>query len=132
MNLSSEKHFWISKISAGRCQKFISKCSMKNNKTLDKISCIIKEPKIRIFFFFDKIKQRNRWQWCWWHRYVGDFMMVTGLRCWLQNHYVGDFPNVLNRSPTTKTCHQHLWSPTSVTNIDVTGFSDNFDDSRIT
>ena len=31
------------------------------------------------------------WQWCWWHRYVGDFMMVTDLRCWLQNHYVGDF-----------------------------------------
>ena len=24
-------------------------------------------------------------------RYVGDFMMVTDLRCWWQNHYVGDF-----------------------------------------
>ena len=22
---------------------------------------------------------------------VGDFMMVTDLRCWWQNHYVGDF-----------------------------------------
>ena len=37
---------------------------------------------------------------------VGDIMMVTDLRCWWQNHYVGDFfryvgdfSNVLNRSP---------------------------------
>ena len=37
---------------------------------------------------------------------VGDFMMVTDLRCCWQNHYVGDFfryvvdfLNVLNRSP---------------------------------
>ena len=37
-----------------------------------------------------------RWQWCWWHRYVG--------------------------SPTSQTFHQHIWSPTSVTNIDVTIF----------
>ena len=55
------------------------------------------------------------WQWCWWHRYVGNFMMVTDLRCWLQNHYVGDFfryvgdfLNVLNRSPTSWIGHQHL------------------------
>ena len=34
--------------------------------------------------------------------------------------YVGGFFNVLNRSPTSQTCHQHIWSPTSVTNIDVT------------
>ena len=34
--------------------------------------------------------------------------------------YVGDFLNVLNRSPTSQTCHQHIWSLTSVTNIDVT------------
>ena len=71
--------------------------------------------------------RRNRWQWCWWQRYVGDFMMVTDSRCWWQNNYVGDFfrcvgdfLNVLNRSPTSQTCHQHTWSPTSVTNIDVT------------
>ena len=25
---------------------------------------------------------------------VGDFMMVTDLRCWRQNRYVGDFLNV--------------------------------------
>ena len=24
-------------------------------------------------------------------RYVGDFMMVTVVRCWWQNDYVGDF-----------------------------------------
>ena len=54
------------------------------------------------------------WQWCWWHRYVGGFMMVTGFRCWWQNHYVGDFfryvgdfTNV-NRSPTFWIGHQHL------------------------
>ena len=34
--------------------------------------------------------------------------------------YVGDFLNVLNRSPTSQSCLQHIWSPTSVTNIDVT------------
>ena len=61
-----------------------------------------------------------------WHFYVGDFTMVTDLRCWWQNHYfgdffryVGDFLNVLNRSPTSQTCHQHIWSLTSVTNINV-------------
>ena len=27
---------------------------------------------------------------------------------------------MLNRSPISQTCHQHIWSPTSVTNIDVT------------
>ena len=55
------------------------------------------------------------WQWCWWHRYVGDFMMVTDFRCWWQNHYVGDFfryvgdfLNLLNRSPTSCIGHQHL------------------------
>ena len=58
---------------------------------------------------------------------VGDFVMATDLRCWWQNHYAGDFfryidnfLNVLNRLPTSQTCHQHIWSPTSVTNIDVT------------
>ena len=72
----------------------------------------------------------NGWQWCWWHRYVGDFMMVTDFRYWWQNHYVGDFfryigdfLNVLNRSPTSQTCHQHIWSPSSVANIDVTRIS---------
>ena len=40
---------------------------------------------------------------------VGDFF-----------RYVGDFQSVLNRTPTSQTCHQHIWSPTSVTNIDVT------------
>ena len=53
--------------------------------------------------------------------------MVTNFRWWWHNHYVadffryvGDFLNALNRSPTSQTCHQHIWSPTSVTNIDVT------------
>ena len=42
-----------------------------------------------------------RWQWCWWQPYNGDFMMVT-------DRYVGDFFNVLNRSPTSWIGHQHL------------------------
>ena len=47
--------------------------------------------------------------------------MVTDFRCWWQNHYVGDFfryvgdfLNVFNRSPTSQTCHQHIWSRTSM------------------
>ena len=60
-------------------------------------------------------KKYRWWQWCWWHRYVGDFMMVTDLKCWWQNHYagdffryVGDFLNVLNRSPTSWIGNQYL------------------------
>ena len=55
------------------------------------------------------------WQWCWWHRNVGDFTMVADFRCWWQNHYVGDFfrcvgdfLDVLNRSPSSWIGHQHL------------------------
>ena len=140
----------------------------------------------------------SRWQWCWWHRDVGDFMLVTILGPWWQKKDVGDIflhvgdmpighqhnympecdvgdrfvmletwnstwcqikwrfllsineswvtkighqhhntsecdvgdwylmlvPNFwcwwLDMSPTSQTCHQHIWSPTSVTNIDVT------------
>ena len=61
--------------------------------------------------FYVKLKWNLSWHWCWWHRYVGDFMIVTDFRCWWQNHYFGEF------------FHQYLesviWSPTSVTNIDV-------------
>ena len=49
-------------------------------------------------------------------------MLMTDFRFWWQNHYVGnffryvdDFLNVLIRSPTSQTCHQHIWSQTSVT-----------------
>ena len=37
--------------------------------------------------------------------------------------YVGDFSNVFNWSPTSQTFHQHIWSPTSVTNINETSIS---------
>ena len=58
---------------------------------------------------------------CWWlydddwfemsvaDHYVGDFF-----------RYVGDFLNVLIRSPTSQTWRQHIWSTTSVADIDVT------------
>ena len=68
--------------------------------------------------------------------FVGDFMMVTDLRCWWQNHYRGLFSlcwwfsqwfksvtNILNRSSASQTCRQHVWSPTSITKIDVTSLS---------
>ena len=53
-----------------------------------------------------------RSQWC--QCYVGDFMMVTDLRCWWQNHYIDDY--IL--SPTAKLvtntfCLKHP-SPTSM------------------
>ena len=58
--------------------------------------------------YWENLNAIRWWQWCWWQRYVGDFMMVTDLICWWQNHYVGsifryvgDFFNVLNRSPTS-------------------------------
>ena len=38
-----------------------------------------------------KEKTLIRLQWCWRHRYVGDFMKVTDFRCWWQNHCVDDF-----------------------------------------
>ena len=49
--------------------------------------------------FSEKFSPRSpietfRWQWCWWHRYVGDFM--TDFRCWLQNQYT-DLPILGNR-----------------------------------
>ena len=41
--------------------------------------------------------------------HVGDFF-----------RYDRDFSNVLNRSPTSRTCHQQIWPSTSVININVT------------
>ena len=60
--------------------------------------------------------------------------MATDIRCWWQNYYVGDRTimlatfslcwrfYVLNRSPTSQSCHRNISSPTSVTNIDVSGW----------
>ena len=51
-------------------------------------------------------------------------MMVT--RCWRQKdnigdvfRYVTDAFNIIGRSSTSQSCHKHIPSPTSVTNIDV-------------
>ena len=71
----------------------------------------------------------TRWQRCCWHRYVGDWfqMLVAESLCWrLFSLYwwfsqcIKSVTNILNRSPTSQTCDQHIWSPMSVTNIDVT------------
>ena len=58
---------------------------------------------VKIFLFY--CLSASGWlQWCWWQHHVDDLMMVTDIRCWLQNTYV----------------HQNILSPTSVNNIDVT------------
>ena len=54
--------------------------------------------------------------------------MVTAWRCWWQNHKIVTFLlcwwlfNLRNRSPTSQSCHRNISSPTSVTNIDVSGW----------
>ena len=40
--------------------------------------------------------------------------------CWWFSQCIKSITNILNRSPASQTCHQHIWSPTSVTNIVVT------------
>ena len=62
---------------------------------------------------------------------IGEFLMVTDFKCWWQNFLlccwfsqcIKSVIRILNRSPTTQTCHQHIWLPTSVTNINVTWMS---------
>jgi len=66
--------------------------------------------------------------WCWW-LYVDDWfrMLVAELLCWWLfslcwwfSQCIKSVTNILNRSSRSWTCHQHIWSPTSVTNIDLT------------
>ena len=61
--------------------------------------------------------------------FVANIRRLTDFRCRWQNHYVDDFfgyvgyfLNVFNRSSISWISHQHIWSPTPVTNIDVTYF----------
>ena len=64
-----------------------------------------------------------------WWLYDGDwFQMLVAeslcwrlfTLCWWFSQCIISVTNILNRSPTSQTCHQHIWSPTTVTNIDVT------------
>ena len=57
------------------------------------------------------------------------FMMVKVLRCSWKSQYVddflpryGDLVNLKHQSPTSKNCHQHRPSSTSVINIDVVNY----------
>jgi len=61
---------------------------------------------------------KNGWQWCWWQRKVGDFLMVTDLRCWWQNHYVDDF--FLNVGPHCWWLFQCIKSVTNISNLSPT------------
>ena len=65
---------------------------------------------------------------CWW-LYDGDWFQMLVKEslwwrlfslCWLFSQCIKSVINILNRSPTSQICHQHIWSPTSVTNIDIT------------
>ena len=58
---------------------------------------------------------------CWW-LYKGDWfqMFVAKSLSWRFSQCIKSVTIILNWSPTSQTCHQHIWSPTSVTNIDVT------------
>ena len=56
-------------------------------------------------------------------------MLVAESLCWRLfslcrwfSQCIKSVASILNRSPTSQTCHQHIWSSTSVTNIDVTIF----------
>ena len=72
------------------------------------------------------------WQWCWW-LYDGDWFEILLTKslcwwifslCWWFSQCIKLVINILNRSPTSQTCHQHIWSPKSITNIDVTPILD--------
>ena len=63
---------------------------------------------------------------CWW-LYDGDWFEMTESLCWRLfslcwwfSQCIKSVTNILNRLPISQTCHQHIWSPISVTNIDVT------------
>ena len=51
----------------------------------------------------------------WWHSNGSPTSLYARMWCWRLTLDVGDVT-----SPTSQTCHQHIWSPTSVTNIGVT------------
>ena len=77
---------------------------------------------------YKKVTKRLVTSLCWW-LYYGDWfqMLVAESLCWrlfsLCRWFcqcIKSVTNILNRSPTSQTCHQDIWSPTSVTNIDVT------------
>ena len=60
--------------------------------------------------------------WWWLIRDVGGRIIMLAtffLLCWRFSQCIKSVTNVLNRSPTSQTCHQHKLSPTSGTNIDV-------------
>ena len=104
----------------------LTRCHQTSNNHFESGQCLVK--------MFGKTSLLNRWQWCLWQHYVGDFMMVTDLRCLRQNHYVGDFislywwffqcikqtvTNILNLSPThfvANIRHQHVTANMSARN----------------
>ena len=61
--------------------------------------------------------------WIYGYFYLVTVMLVTSLcwwlfsLCWWFFQCIKSVTNMLNPSPTSQTCHQHIWSPTSVTNI---------------
>ena len=97
-------------------------------------------PKQTEYDFASLMQHFGHLQSCWLHRDVGDLQLVTSwywwltvddsfrmlateLRSWYPTFMLRDrgcwWPKWPKPSPTSKNCHQHILSPTSVTNIDV-------------
>ena len=75
---------------------------------------------------------------CWW-LYDSDWfeMLVAESLCWRLfswcwwfSQCIKSVTNILNQSPTSQTCHQHIWSP-SPTSMYHTDFSLNFCLNRV-
>ena len=63
--------------------------------------------------------KKHRQQWCWWQRFVDDFLMVIIWKPLRQNHFVGYVFEVNRSYWDSRAFHQHKLSPTSVTNVRV-------------
>ena len=104
-----------------KCQIFLSKltastwigCSFASklaSKTGFSIHVDIQVDSVQILWFFVKIASTTSQQTS--SNDANEFLWWFGIS-------QTSVTSILNRSPTSQTCHQHLWSPTSVTNIDI-------------
>ena len=67
------------------------KVNGENSKNEEKELKVDVPWKNLIYRLFLRSNDIWRWQWCWWHRYIGDLMMVTILRCWWQKSMLVTF-----------------------------------------
>ena len=70
--------------------------------------CAIKaELESSCFIYLQAFHRENWWQWCWW-LYDGDWFEVLVAESLWFSHCRESVTNILNRSPTSQTCHQHI------------------------